>query len=172
MKCNKQPLWAKTEIKNVWAVNLDVSVWEKIQIAAKIHSRSYSWIVRYCVFQLAHRKNLRWTSRMKDIHRNIKQHKSVDIHRHQLCLYGEDELLLRSSAVLLGITVSQLIRISLEMFLDRILKGKVSRKIFFFRGIKLISSIKEFRSMKNNFIAMYFHSYKPFSQEEYWGFTW
>ena len=171
MKCRKQPLWAKTEIKNVWEVRMDLSTWKNIQSTAKIHSKSYSWIVRYCVFQLAHRKNLRWKARMENLHNKIKKNTAKNIHRHQLCLYGDDEILLRNSAILLGITVSQLIRISIAMFLDRVLKSKVSKKNFFYRGIKVFSEIKSFRSIKNNLITMYFHSLKPFKPEDYWGFT-
>ncbi|MDH5717053.1 MAG: hypothetical protein OEZ22_05390 [Spirochaetia bacterium] len=171
MKCNKQPHWAKEEIKNVWDVHLNVHVWENIIIAAEIHSRSFSWIVRYCVFQLLLKKNIRWTNNLKIIHENIKKNISEKTHRHQLCLYGQDELLLRNTAIQLRISVSQLIRISIAMFLDRLLKKKVSKENFFWYGIKIIFEINDFRSMKNNILAMDFRSFKLFSVNQYWGFT-
>ncbi|MDH5718181.1 MAG: hypothetical protein OEZ22_11170 [Spirochaetia bacterium] len=170
MKCRKQPLWAKTEIKNVWEVRMDLSTWKNIQSTAKIHSKSYSWIVRYCVFQLSNKKNLRWTKKLSNTHKDIKLNKNNKIHRHQLCLYGDDEMLLRNSAMILSTSVSQLIRISIAMFLDRLLKEKTSKENLFWYGIKLFSKIAIFRSVKNNTIAMDFHSHKVFLPKEYWGF--
>ncbi|MDH5719125.1 MAG: hypothetical protein OEZ13_00750 [Spirochaetia bacterium] len=171
MQCKKQPAWAKEEIKNVWNVHLDVHIWENITLAAQMHSKSYSWIVRYCVFQLAIMKNIRWSNKLKIIHEKIKRDAPVKTHRHQLCLYGADELLLRYTAIKLKISVSQLIRISLVMFLDRLLKRKVSKNNLFWHGIKLFLGIKDFRSVKNNILAMHFHSYKSYSINQYWGFT-
>jgi len=170
MKCKKQLHWAKIEIKNVWEVHLDSSIWEKIVLAAEIHSKTYSWIVRYCVFQLTNQKKIIWTKRIMKIHDNYKNSEFKNKHRHMLCLYGDDEVLLRNSALILGISVSQLIRISIALYLSRLLKKQVSKEDLFWYGIKLFSSISNFRSLKNNFIAMDFHSHKPFSPNEYWGF--
>ncbi|MDH5716973.1 MAG: hypothetical protein OEZ22_04990 [Spirochaetia bacterium] len=170
MKCKKQPLWAKTEIKNIWEVLLDEAIWKNVKLAAKIHNRSYSWIVRYCIFQLANKKNPRWTKNMLGIREKLRARKPKIKHRHQLCLYGVDELLIRNSAIFLGVTVSQLIRISIFMFLNRLLKKKVSQENLFWYGIKLFSNINKFRSLKNNSIAMDFHNYKIFLPSEYWGF--
>jgi len=178
MKCNKQPhglrrasLRVKEEIKNIWDVHLDVHIWENVKYAAEIHSRSFSWIVRYCVFQLVLKKNIRWTSKMSILHENIKKNMPKKTHRHQLCLYGNDEILLRNTAMQLRISVSQLIRIALCMFLDRVLKKKVSKENLFWYGIKIIYEIKDFRSLKNKILAMDFRSFKSFSVNQYWGFT-
>ncbi|MDH5721299.1 MAG: hypothetical protein OEZ13_11900 [Spirochaetia bacterium] len=171
MKCKKQPLGAKTEIKNVWEVRMDLSLWNKIVCASKVRKKTYSWIVRYCVFELAKVKKLRWTKSMLNIHENIKSSKKDAQHRHMLCLYGADEMLLRNSALILGVTVTQLVRISLLMFIDRLVKGKTSDKRLFWFGIKLFSEICVLRSMKDNMLAMVFHSHRKFSREEYWGFS-
>jgi len=171
MKCNKQPQWGKEEIRNVWDVHLDVQIWDNIKYAAEIHSRSFSWIVRYCVFQLALKKSIRWSNKLKTIHENIKKNPPEKTHRHQLCLYGEDELLLRYAAIQLRISVSQLIRICIAMFLDRLVKKKVSKENLFWYGIKIIHASKDFRSIKNKILAMHFHSLKPFSVNQYWGFS-
>ncbi|MDH5716571.1 MAG: hypothetical protein OEZ22_02910 [Spirochaetia bacterium] len=168
MKCNKQPQWAKEEIKNVWDVHLDVHIWENIKTAAEIHSRSFSWIVRYCVFQLVLKKNLRWTNKLKILNENIKKNIPGKTHRHQLCLYGDDELLLRTAAIQLKISVSQLLRLSIAMFLDRLLKKKVSKENLFWYGIKIVLEINDFRSLKKKIPAMDFRSFKLFSIHQYW----
>ena len=170
MKCNKQAHWAKEDIKNVWHVHLDVRIWDNIKLAAQMHSRSYSWIVRYCVFQLVLKKNIRWTNKLMAIHENIKKNPPEKTHRHQLCLYGEDELILRFAAIQLKTSVSQLIRISILMFLNRLLKKKVSKENLFWYGIKIILKVKDFRSLKNDTIAMHFHSFRSYSVYQYWGF--
>ncbi|MDH5716456.1 MAG: hypothetical protein OEZ22_02325 [Spirochaetia bacterium] len=171
MRCKKQPLGAKIEIKNVWEVRMDLLLWDKVIRTAKLRKKTYSWIVRYCVFELARKKSLRWTEKLQQIDKEIKSKKSENQHRHMLCLYGDDEFLLRNSALILGITVSQLIRIALELFLNRVLNGKTSDKNLFWRGIKLFAQIKIFRSLKKNNIAMVFHSYIIVEKKQYWGFT-
>ncbi|MDH5718323.1 MAG: hypothetical protein OEZ22_11905 [Spirochaetia bacterium] len=170
MKCRKQPLWAKTEIKNVWEVHLDTFIWKKIKLAAKINRKTYSWIVRYCAFQLAKKKNLRWTTNIIKISKRLREQNNIIKHRHMLCLYGDDEFLLRNSALILRVSVSQLVRISIAMFIERLLKEKVSKDNLFWYGIKLYATIKRFRSIKNNNVAMDFHSHIKFLVEEYWGF--
>ena len=60
---------------------------------------------------------------------------SVKKHRHRLCLYGEDELFIRLSAVKFGCTMTHLVRLALALYLD----GLVSKFPFFrpsrdFRG--------------------------------------
>ncbi|MDH5718687.1 MAG: hypothetical protein OEZ22_13765 [Spirochaetia bacterium] len=173
MKCRKQPLWAKAEIKSVWEVRIDSFVWNKIICAAKARKKTYSWIVRYCVFELTRVKKLRWTRNMLHIHEKLKclTVKDKKQHRHMLCLYGDDEIFLRNSALMLGITVSKLIRLSIAMLIDRVLDGKTSEKNLFRRGIKFFAKINIFRSAKDSLTAMVFHSYKKFLEEEYWGFT-
>ncbi|MDH5721392.1 MAG: hypothetical protein OEZ13_12365 [Spirochaetia bacterium] len=81
MKCKKQPPRAKLEIKNVWEVHLDMSIWKKIKIAAQIHSKTYSWIVRYCVFQLTNKKNLFWNNEMLEFNNSISKGKD---NKHRL----------------------------------------------------------------------------------------
>jgi len=170
MRCKTQPLRAKTEIKNIWEVRIDLLTWDKIIRAARFRKKTYSWIVRYCVFELARKKDLRWTKRLKDSHIRIKNTVKSNQHRHMLCLYGADEIFLRNSALMLGITVTQLIRIALDVFLNRVLEGKTSKENLFKNGIKLFSKINAFRSMKKKNLAMVFHNYYTFMPENYWGF--
>ncbi|MDH5717592.1 MAG: hypothetical protein OEZ22_08120 [Spirochaetia bacterium] len=170
MRCKKSPPWIKAKIKNIWEVHIDLSTWKNIKLAANMHNKSYSWIVRYCVFRLTNKKNLIMTNTIKKKNELLKRLKNNKKHRHLLCLYGDDELLLRNSALLLGISVSQLIRISITMFLGKILNKKVSKEDLFWYGIKIFAKIKIFRSDKRNSIVMEFHNYKKFLIENYWGF--
>ncbi|MDH5717455.1 MAG: hypothetical protein OEZ22_07425 [Spirochaetia bacterium] len=171
MKCRKQPLWAKAKINNVWEVRIDLLTWEKIIYTAKKRKKTYSWIVRYCVFSLLKVKNLRWTKRMQNLNQELKYNLKEKKHRHMLCLYGQDEILLRNSALILGVSVSKMIRLAIAVYIDRVLNGMTSNSNLFWQGIKIYSKIKYFRSMRENYIAMVFHNYKKFLIEEYWGFS-
>ena len=47
----------------------------------------------------------------------------------------------------------------------------ISKENLFWQGIKIVFEIKDFRSIKNNTLAMNFRSFKPFSEKQYRGFS-
>jgi hypothetical protein len=51
-----------------------------------------------------------------------------DMHRHMICLYGEDEKLIRLAAIELGLTLSAFIRLALELYLDALAMEKRSQR--------------------------------------------
>jgi hypothetical protein len=59
------------------------------------------------------------------------------LHRHMLCLYGEDEKLLRMAAMNLNITVSHFNRIAIYQFLPDIEQLKVTWHHIYYRGTKI-----------------------------------
>ncbi len=59
------------------------------------------------------------------------RHSSADSHhRHMLCLYGDDERLLRFTALKLNMSVSHLIRFALEWFLPILEEARIEQEWF------------------------------------------
>ncbi|GAB4438400.1 MAG: hypothetical protein OHK0011_21220 [Turneriella sp.] len=50
----------------------------------------------------------------------------MNMHRHMICLYGEDEKLIRLAAMELGLTISAFVRLALELYLDTLAMEKHS----------------------------------------------
>ena len=60
MICRKQPPFPiPSPIKNIWEVILAPDVWERIRKAKKLSRTTYSWVVRYCLFQLLSDENIK-----------------------------------------------------------------------------------------------------------------
>jgi len=139
MICRKQRKYYKLEISSTWEVQLDINIWKRVVNAANYHKCSFSWITRYCVFRLARKKNIFFRHAMK-IHSNrIKESNktSKSHHRHIMCLYGDDEKILRLTAMQLGVTVSHLIRLALHWFLPKIENKSTKWEHIFYHGTKI-----------------------------------
>lgn len=131
MICRKQPAFLTgkpTQISDVWEVQLQPALWRRLQMAAIQRQTTYSNITRYCVFRLAEKQNLRWNPVLQNALDSTRIVGRADLHRHMLCLYGEDVRLLRLAALTLGISVSAFIRICLWLYLPRIAMEIRSRK--------------------------------------------
>ena len=152
MKCLKQPAFLANKpakISNLWEVQLSRKLWQSLAGMAKLRRTSYSTITRYCVFRLVEQQNLRtlplYTSVLNQIREEMRE--TPTKHRHMVCLYGDDEVLIRIAAMRLGITVSALIRLALWLYLPRIAMEKHSPKsvgddTLFWRGIKRWAQIR------------------------------
>ena len=139
MKCRKQLRYHKIPISSLWEVHLDVHVWTRVVKAAKNRGCTISWITRYCVFRLARKKNLYMRQAMK-IHSNELKSKYTNLqcyHRHIICLYGDDEKLLRIAAMQLGITVSHMIRMALYWFLPKVENFSIKWQEIYYHGTKI-----------------------------------
>ena len=146
MKCRKQPPFLAgkpTPIEDVWEVHLVGAIWRYLAEIARRRKVSYSTIARYCIFRLAEQKNLKMTSSWQAVHQKNKAQiaGSGQLHRHLVCLYGEDVVLLKLAAIRLGITVSALIRLALVLYLPCLAMENHSKEIvdeqeLFLRGIK------------------------------------
>lgn len=124
MKCRKQPPYFKylpleIEITNIWDVVLDDEIWYRIQALARSMGKSYSAITRYCVFRIVRHARIPKLQAVENHSMRVKDaHRAADgQHRHQLCLYGEDEKLLRHSAMQLDVRVSHLVRMCLYWYI-------------------------------------------------------
>ncbi len=152
MKCLKQPAFLANKpakISNLWEVQLSRKLWQSLRGRAKLRRSSYSTITRYCVFRLVEQQNLRtlplYTSVLNQIREEMRE--TPTKHRHMVCLYGDDEVLIRIAAMRLGTTVSALIRLALWLYLPRIAMEKHSGKAIsdhtlFWRGIKRWAQIR------------------------------
>jgi hypothetical protein len=74
------------------------------------------------VLRLANKTRIEWTNQLQGAHQKAKLRISIaraegEIHRHLMCLYGDDEKLIRVAAMDLGITMSAFIRLALEFYL-------------------------------------------------------
>lgn len=125
MKCHKQPRFLEdkpVKIANLLEVRLAPRHWNRIKIAAWQRRRTYSTITRYCVLKLARKTTLRWTPQLREATGAVREGISIarDMHRHVMCLYGEDEKLIRLAAMDLGLTMSAFIRLAIELYLQRL----------------------------------------------------
>lgn len=73
----------------------------------------------------------------------------TQLHRHILCLYGEDEKLIRLAAMELGLTMTAFVRLALELYLSTLAMEKQSQRLvtdkeLTWEGIRLIEAIQIF----------------------------
>ncbi len=145
MKCCRQPpfLTGKpTPIEDLWEVHLASTIWEKITSLAREQKVSYSTIARYCIFRFVEQKDLKMDKKYLRLHKQNKMNMAEEkaMHRHLVCLYGEDVVLLRLTAMRLKISVSALIRLALVLYLPRLAmenqSSKVTAEELFYLGIK------------------------------------
>lgn len=146
MKPKTQPIFLLNkpiQIQDSWEVRLPLPVWDRIRHLSGYRKCSYSRITRYCIFRLAEYANLRWSTQLTAAYTraSCKSLQSAAEHRHIVCFYGQDIILVRMAALRLGITVSGFIRLALELYLPRLeleihsQKG-VSAEALFWLGIK------------------------------------
>lgn len=154
MKCQRQPRFLEgrpVQISNVLEVRLAPLHWNRIKICAWQRRRSYSTITRYCVMKLARKCALRWTVKMRAATRSVREGLNIaqDVHRHMVCLYGEDEKLIRLAAMDLGITMTAFVRLGIELYLPALAMEKRSyRNItdadLTWEGVRFIEKVQIF----------------------------
>ena len=145
MQCQKQPAFLAgkaTPITEVWEVRLPLRLWQAIRQCAAGRKKTLSTITRFCALPLADRGGLRWFPGMRDLLTlDRREYATGPHHRHIVCLYGEDAVLLRLAALRLRISVSAFIRLALRMYLRRLAmenhsKRVVSEEALYWLGIK------------------------------------
>ncbi|GAB4434038.1 MAG: hypothetical protein OHK0011_17150 [Turneriella sp.] len=139
-----------TPITDVWEVRLPPRLWAQICAHARKRRKTFSTITRLCVFALAERSGLRWRRKLKELHEQNRAEcsRAERLHRHMVCLYGEDVRLVRLAALELGVTVSAFIRLALRFYLRYFAMEKHSPRyptdnLLFWRGIKRWAQIQQ-----------------------------
>jgi len=164
---NKVHYWKTPYVDCILEIRLNQDTWAKIVRIAALKRKSYSWIVRYCVFRLINRdmtedivKNTfpgakggkKWKkfgkmSRIAKNHLGSKSGKHESLHRHKLCLYGDDEFFIRLIAGQFHFSMSHLVRLALEWNLDELERlsngrpGRFHHLAFYWLGIKLYNGV-------------------------------
>ena len=146
MKCRQQPEFLRSKpdkISDIWEIRMPRALWLKVVRASQQRQVTLSRITRFCAFQLAEKQELPgYLNLCKSRNRDRTELRdSVEIHRHLVCLYGQDAELLRLAALRLGVSVSVLIRIAIRLYIDRLALDIHSRRFvtddeLFIWGIK------------------------------------
>lgn len=150
-------------VEAVLEVRICPDLWEEVCRAAEMRGRSYSWVVRYCLFRLIKRKSAKaFIGFAGNPRRGIfcmapqrfssynemawARRGGSNKHRHRLCLYGEDELYIRAVAASLRCTMTHLVRLALLRYLGSLFRVEplgrdgrlpLSPWFFYWLGIKL-----------------------------------
>ena len=155
----------KLKITEVFEIRLRITHISEITKLAKHHKITLTWVTRLCLFKLIEQYNsiigkvmLANTQEKEDLRVTKQQMKKL--HRHQLCLYGKDAIRVRFLAAQLGITITQLVRIALVLYLGT-LKGYICKSSLVEIGIKFVIDVME---KLNGYIKI---SFEP---EDYWPF--
>jgi len=135
MKCARQPkflLGKAVQIAYLIEVHLAAKQWRAIVALARKRAWTFSMMTRYCVLRLASKTRIEWTTRLQEAHHKAKLGISIaraegEVHRHLMCLYGDDEKLIRVAAMDLGITMSAFVRLAVELYLHHLAMEKHSR---------------------------------------------
>ncbi len=169
-----QSNWQKysVPIDSIVEVRLCQETWSRIQLVARARNTTYSRVVRYSLFRLINRANVnrylaydleyQLLNPTAALHYDRIQRRArkkridhMNHHRHRLCLYGEDELFLRLTAARLRCTMSHLIRVGLELYLDKLVAStrlsaykrflyerRTHRSFWFWLGFKLYIDVE------------------------------
>lgn len=179
MKCPRQPTFLRdkpTPITELWEVRVPIRLWLEIKRVANLRQCTYSKITRFCAFRLAERSSLRWRKRLRELHQqDRREYREGQLHRHLVCLYGEDAKLLRLAAIEMRLTVSDLIRLALRLYLRRLAmeihsRRHVSDTFLFWNAIKRWVAIPTFRYNQHGLPAHRQHFYQSFPPDWRWGY--
>jgi len=125
MKCTRQPKFLANkpvQISDTWEVRLSPRIWNNIRQLAVSRQSTLTAVTRYCLFSMIEVPNLRMRRPLRQcLQQTINEARSSNtLHRHIICFYGEDLVLVKLTAMRLGVTVSALVRIALCLFLPRL----------------------------------------------------
>ncbi|MCB1200709.1 MAG: hypothetical protein KDK41_08690 [Leptospiraceae bacterium] len=142
MRCERFIPGTQVLVQNTWEVRIPQEKWESVKSASVIAGKSFSWVIRWCVFTALQKGNKDDFARaVVECHnrRNSGASNSETHHRFQICLYGEDETWLKLSAIEMKCSVTSLVLAAVEIFLVQIIQDKVSSKDILTNGIKIMA---------------------------------
>ncbi len=125
MKCKKQPDFLANkpvQISDIWEVRLPTRIWNNIRQQAAARKSTLTAITRYCLFRMIEAENLKMRPYLRKCLEQTRAEASAStsLHRHMICFYGDDLVLVKLAAMRLHVTVSALVRIALFIFLPRL----------------------------------------------------
>jgi hypothetical protein len=106
MKCKQQPTFLTNkpvEINDLWEVRLSPRIWKQIQYLAALRRSTLTAVTRYCLFRMIEPENLRMRRHLKHCLEQTKSETRVSktLHRHMICFYGKDLVLVKLTAICL-----------------------------------------------------------------------
>jgi hypothetical protein len=178
MQCRKQPKFLEkrpVQITQVLEIRLAPVHWNRIIAAARQRRRTFSTLTRYCVLRLARKCSLRWTPRLQQAAQEVKEgvQAASSLHRHMMCLYGDDEKLIRLAAMDLGITMTAFARLAIELYLRAVAMENRSHRMvsdltLTWEGIRFTETIQIFAENGGGWPFLRNLSCLRFELESYW----
>lgn len=178
MLCRKQPRFLAdkpVQIQHLLEIRLAPAQWNRLKLRAWQGRRTYSTIVRFCVFRLVRLPGLHWTARFRRAETAVAAGlaEAQEMRRHMLCLYGADEKLIRLAAMELGLTMTALVRLALQLFLPTLAMEKhsqrpVARFDFTWQAIRITEQVQVF-AVNGGGRPFYRHiTFENFDPGSYW----
>lgn len=112
---------AKATITGVFEILIPDELWQKIELAHTKHFKlTYSWVTRYSLGRMLSRKTFWNRAKFLSLKRRDKNFSKAreSSHRHTICLYEEDQQLLKSLSAELQVDISLLVRIAVMWYLE------------------------------------------------------
>lgn len=154
MQCKRQPRFLEgkpVQITHLLEVRLAPTHWNRIKITMCQRRRTYSTITRYCALRLARKCSLRWTPKLRQTTEAVQEGLAAarETHRHMMCLYGDDEKIIRLAAMELGLTITAFVRLAIELYLPMLAMENhsqrfISNAMLTWEGIRFIEEIQVF----------------------------
>ena len=178
MKCSRQPKFLEhkpVQITHLLEIRLAPRQWNRVKIYAEQRRRTYSTITRYCVLKLARKCTLRWSPKLHISLKKVRDGaKAVQaMHRHMMCLYGDDEKLIRLAAMDLGITLTAFVRLAIELYLPLLAMEKrnyrpITAIDLTWEGIRFIKNVEIFATNGGPWPCTRDLHCQPFEIDSYW----
>jgi len=154
----------KLKVTEQLEIRIRIEHWQNIVQMAKKHRITFTWVTRLCLFRLLDKwKNLDKEILLANLEEKEAMQKSKEkcerLHRHILCLYG-DEIRVRFLAAKLGLTITQLVRIAIILFIASLV-DPIERAELVKQGVKVVASVMEFH---DNYTKVFF------VEGDYWPF--
>jgi len=165
------------QITNVLEIRLAGSHWNSIKIAACLKYKTYSNITRYCTLRLARKGALQWTRRIRGAYDRVGRvtKAAPDHKRHMMCLYGEDEKLIRLAAMDMGLTMTAFVRLAIELYLPMLGRAMENRSRRYASdhqlktdGIRFVEKLQIFALNGAGWPLLREITCIPFEPESYW----
>ncbi len=161
---------AETGIRDIWEIRLDKKMIKTIRKTAEMRGTTMSWIARFCIFKLVHKKLIHRTT-FYDMAMEIRasQPPCRELGRFYVCFYGNDILWVKMQADALNVTVSMLVRIALARYLPLLQdKNRIPWWRLFWYGIKINKSVGVYSLRVKRCLVQEFLNSNSYLPSEYW----
>ncbi len=170
MRVKNESRAAARGVSDIWEIRLDKELIATIRKLARQRGVTMSWLARYCIFRLVHKKIIH-KEKFQDIVDEIRATRPPfrELGRFYLCLYGDDILWIKMQAQQMNVTVSMLIRVALLRYMASLGNERaIPWWRLFWYGLKLNKQVEIHRQRANRCHVQEFLNCRPFDPKEYW----